>query len=68
MQTKTDIEIQEAAALKAVRAAIRLKYSLMADAEIYRVLPQVEARIKAALAAGEPLSIDPATYWTEASE
>jgi len=49
--------------LKAMRSAIRLRYSLLADAEIYRSLPELEKRIDAALAAGEPLELNPGSVF-----
>lgn len=41
------------AILKAKRAEIRLKYSLLADQEIADTLPELEKRLLAALEAGE---------------
>lgn len=49
-------EIEKARMLKAARAAIRLKHSLAADAEIYERLPELEAQIDAALLTGRPLA------------
>lgn len=49
--------VQKRAALKAVRTSIRLKYSLMADEEINRKLPELERRIEDALETGEPLEL-----------
>lgn len=59
MKMLTDLEIQKVAALKAYRAAIRLKYALLADEEIYKTLPEVEERINNALALGKPLELSP---------
>jgi hypothetical protein len=56
----TELEGQKADMLKAFRSAIRLKHSLRADAEIREMLPEVERTIDAALAAGEPLVLNPA--------
>lgn len=58
-KTKTNLEIQKAAILKAYRSAIRLKYSLVADEEIDRVLPEVEQRIDDAIQNGETVSFNP---------
>lgn len=59
MNQKTEVEIDKAALLKAARFTIRLKHSLAADAEIAKVLPQLEKQIDAALATGQPLSLTP---------
>jgi hypothetical protein len=58
MTPKTELEIQKAGAIKAARSQIRLKYSLMADAEAARVLPELSRRIDAALQEGKPLALD----------
>ena len=65
MKTLTDIDIKKTAALKAYRTAIRLKYALMADEEIYRTLPAVEDRINQALALGQPIELNPAEVFGE---
>lgn len=65
MKSLTDIEIERAAALKAYRTAIRLKYALMADREIARTLPEVEERINTAIALGKPLVLDPGEVFSE---
>lgn len=57
MIEKTTLEMQKAAALKALRAGIRLKYALRADAEINERLPELERRIDNAIAAGTPLEL-----------
>ena len=57
MIQKSELEQQRANALKALRSGIRLKHSLAADEEINQRLPELEARIDAALAAGEPLEL-----------
>lgn len=56
---KTPIEIQKSAILKAYRSAIRLKYSLLADEEIEKVLPMVEAEINVALQNGTSVEFSP---------
>lgn len=61
MIQKTDLEVEKTAALKAIRSNIRLKYSLMADEEINRVLPEWERRIDTALQDGQPLALDVAS-------
>ena len=59
MRQRTELEQDKASILKAYRAGIRLKHSLAADAEINARLPEIEARLDAALAAGKPLELDP---------
>lgn len=54
-----EFEVAKAAMLKAYRAAIRLKHSLAADAEIAETLPEIERQITEALNAGSPLALDP---------
>jgi len=62
---KTDLEIRKDETLKAYRSAIRLKHSINADAEIARVLPEVEARIEAAWQRGEELTLNPGEVFIE---
>ena len=62
MIQKTDLEVKKAAILKAARAAIRLKYTLMADEALNQMLPELEARIDDALQSGQPVSFNPANY------
>lgn len=62
---KTVLETRKAETLKAYRSAIRLKYSLKADAEIDRVLPEVEARIDEAWQRGEELTLNPGEVFDE---
>jgi hypothetical protein len=52
-----DSVVAKRAALKALRTAVRLKYSLMADAELNRRLPELEDRIDVALDSGKPLEL-----------
>ena len=65
MKVLTDLEIEKAAMLKAYRSAIRLKYSLVADREISKALPEVEKRIDAALQSGNPLELNPGQAFEE---
>lgn len=65
MGRKDDTEVAKAAARKAVRTAIRLKYSLLADAEVNRILPDVEAAMDAAIAAGKPYELDVRSVFEE---
>jgi hypothetical protein len=65
MRVTTDVESRKASMLKAYRAAIRLKYSLLADEESRRVLPQLEARIDNAIQTGQPLELNPAEAFDE---
>ena len=50
---KTDIEVERAKMLKAIRAAVRLKHALAADEELNRVLPEAEAAFDKAVKRGE---------------
>jgi hypothetical protein len=54
-----EFEVYRARALKVYRAAIRLKYSLLADEEIARRLPEVQTALDTALNSGEPSALDP---------
>lgn len=65
MRSLTKIERDKAGILKAMRTAIRLKFSLMADDEIYRTLPGLEERIDNALAMGQPLELNPGSVFFE---
>lgn len=51
--------------LKAYRSAIRLKYALLADDEIARTLPEVQASIDAAVLLGEPIALNPGQIFSE---
>jgi histone H3/H4 len=62
MQRRTELEIQKAAIVKAVRTNIRLKHSLAADKEIAETLHEIEQRIDDALQAGTQISFNPAYY------
>jgi hypothetical protein len=53
-----ELEVQRAALLKAVRATIRLKHALAADAEINQTLPEIERRINDAMASGSGFAFD----------
>ena len=66
MKQITDIQIEKAAMLKALRSAIRLKHSLAADAELAKVLPEFEERINVAMATGTPLEITVGSVFDEA--
>ncbi len=55
---KDDWELAETAAKKVARAAIRLKYSVEAEAEINETLPQVEAAVRKAIAEGRNWVLD----------
>jgi len=54
----TGLEQHWANVKKAVRAAIRLKYQLLADEEINRVLPDVQAEFAKTLVEGRPFELD----------
>lgn len=57
MRPFNEFEVRKAQMLKAYRAAIRLKHSLAADAEIAETLPEIEAQIDDALTTGERLEL-----------
>lgn len=65
LRSLTKIERDKAGFLKAWRTAIRLKYSLLADDEIYQTLPGLEERIDNALAMGQPLELNPGSVFFE---
>jgi hypothetical protein len=54
---KTDIELQRAQMLKALRTAIRLKHGLAADRELNERLPELESQINEAIANGKSLEL-----------
>lgn len=58
MKRKSTVDMEIAVALKAVRTVIRLKHSEAADREINDVLPDVEAQMRDAAAAGQPYKLD----------
>ena len=58
MKKLTRPELEKARLLKAVRANIRLKHTLEADAEINEKLPEIEAAIDRAIAAGTVYELD----------
>jgi hypothetical protein len=53
MASKTEIEMARLAIAKVTRAEIRLRYSLMADAEVNEILPERLAAFDNALQSGE---------------
>lgn len=57
MTQLTRHQIEKAKMLKACRMAVRLKYTLMADEELYKRLPELEKRIDTALLGGKALRI-----------
>lgn len=59
MTTQLDeIQLQKRQLLKALRANIRLKYSLLADEELNQKLPEVEAAIDLAIQNGKEYELD----------
>ncbi len=58
MKKRLEIEQKKVSIVKAVRAAVRLKYSLLADAEINDVVPDVEAAYDKTSAAGKKFELD----------
>lgn len=65
MKAMTELESRKASLLKAFRTAIRLRYSLAADEEIRRLLPELEQRIDLAIQSGEPFELDVASIFSE---
>lgn len=55
MKQRTPIEQQKAALAKVVRAAVRLRYALLADEAINQALPLAETRFDTATQGGELL-------------
>lgn len=55
--TEISPEREVKALLKAKRAEIRLKYSLLADEEIARELPELERKLLAQLEAGDGITL-----------
>lgn len=49
--------------MKVARAAIRVKHSIQADAEVNERLPELEHQIDQALLAGRPLALTFAEAW-----
>lgn len=66
MKRKDRVEFQKARALKAMRTAIRLKYALLADEEINRVLPELATAFDDAVTAGQPFELDIRSVFEEA--
>lgn len=63
---KDEFEMAEQEAIKAVRTAVRLKYQLMADRELNEVLPEVQERVRSALAHGRSWYLEPAVIFSDA--
>ncbi len=61
----TETQVKRAATLKAVRSAIRLKYSIMADAELNERLEGVEQAFDRAIAEGRPWELSTAAILKE---
>lgn len=57
MRQKDEVELARERVLKAYRTAIRLKYALLADAELNKVLPEVEEKFNKAIAQGKPFKL-----------
>lgn len=54
MKKKSEKEITKLQATKIMRTALRLKYSLLADLELYEKLPELEETIDEAYRLGTP--------------
>lgn len=53
----TDHELARRQLLKAVTTTIRLKYSLLADAELNELRPRIAAEFDKAIASGQPYEL-----------
>ena len=51
-------EMAEKAAVKIARSFVRLKYSVAAEAEINRKLPEVQSAVRLAVKEGRPWELD----------
>lgn len=58
LKQKDMLELEIAAAMKAMRTAIRLRHSLEADEEINRVLPELKEHMLREAAMGKPFKLD----------
>ena len=58
MKQLSDVEVERARILKAVRTNIRLWYSLKADEKINELLPAIEQEANAALLRGDAYALD----------
>lgn len=65
MRVLTKHEREKKALLKSARQAIRLKHTLRADDEIGQRLPEIEAKIDAALLTGKPLAFTVSSLFTD---
>lgn len=68
MKKKTEKELAVAAALKTARTALRLKYALMADAEINDKLPDLANAVERNYALGLPWEVDVAELFSLSPE
>jgi hypothetical protein len=66
VRQRVNLEQERFAILKTARAAIRLKHSLAADAEINKKLPELDAAISRALQDGKTYALDIASVINEA--
>lgn len=61
MKRKDRVEMERAKIAKAVRNAVRLKHSLLADEEINERLPAVLEQFDRAIVAGKPFELNVAS-------
>jgi hypothetical protein len=61
----TELARQRAAIEKSYRAAVRLKYSILADDEIARGLAELKTQMDEALSRGEPFAFNPGSVFDE---
>ena len=63
MRRKTEREMTIQEAKKVARAALRLKYSILAEREINQALPDIEAAINLKFAQGREFWLDPSEFF-----
>jgi hypothetical protein len=63
MRRKDEREMTIQEAKKVARAALRLKYSILAEREINETLPVIEAAIDEAFASGESFRLNPVDFF-----
>lgn len=65
MKALTDTEVKRAAILKAVKSNVRLKYAILADEELNRILPELAARFDKAMAEGKFFELDVRSFLSD---
>lgn len=62
---KDEYEMAQLEAIKIVRTAIRLKYSILADRELNEIVPAIQDRVRGAIGRGEQWYIDPSQVFDD---